>query len=331
MTSAGPGTTTLTEPTDPTPADPDGEVVATIPDDLTVEELRAAWWSDDHADESRSYWTEVRRRFRRNPAGLVALGVLLVLVALAVFAPLITRHDPLVGVASDRLLPPFSPGHIAGTDEQGRDLFARLVYGSRLSLLAGFVPTLAATIVGGTIGIVAGFRRGWVGTVLMRGMDMLYAFPAILLAIAIGASLGAGLLNSILAVSVVFVPPIARIAETATRQVVVQEYMEAARLSGARSLTLMRTQVLPNVVNQILVYASGLVGVAMLIAAGLSFLGLGAQPPTPEWGYMLNSLKDTLYTAPINTVLPGLMIFITSVAFNTASDALRESMDMRLS
>jgi peptide/nickel transport system permease protein len=162
-------------------------------------------------------------------------------------------------------------------------------------------------------------------------MDMVYAFPAILLAIAIGASLGAGLINSVIAVTIVFIPPIARIAESATRQVVVQEYMEAARLSGAGTFRLMRTQVLPNVLNQILVYASGLVGVAMLIAAGLSFLGLGSQPPTPEWGFMLNSLRESIYTAPVNTALPGLFIFFTSVAFNTASDALREATDMRLS
>jgi peptide/nickel transport system permease protein len=304
-----------------------------IPDDRTVttEQLRKDWWAADHAIEARPFWREVRRRFFSNRSGVMALGVLVVLVIASVFAPLLSSHDPLVGVAADRLLPPFSPGHLLGTDEQGRDLYTRLLYGGRLSLIAGFVPTLIATIIGTAIGTWAGFKRGVSGTVLMRTMDMLYAFPAILLAIAIGASLGPGLTNSILAVSIVFIPPIARIAEGATRQVVVQEYMEAARLSGAGSLRLLRTQVLPNVLNQILVYSSGLVGVAMLIAAGLSFLGLGAQPPTPEWGYMLNSLRDTLYTAPVNTVLPGLMIFLTSVAFNTASDALRESMDMRLS
>ncbi|OLT15516.1 ABC transporter permease [Pseudonocardia sp. CNS-139] len=280
--------------------------------------------------EPRPYWREVRRRFFTNRAGVVALAGLGLIVVTSVLAPLLAPYDPLVGVATDRLMPPFSGSHVLGTDEQGRDLLTRLLYGGQLSLLAGFVPTVIATVIGTAIGTWSGYKRGASGTVLMRGMDMLYAFPAILLAIAIGASLGGGLLNSILAVSVVFIPPIARVAESATRQVVVQEYMEAARLSGAGSLRLLRTQVLPNVLNQILVYASGLVGVAMLIAAGLSFLGLGSQPPTPEWGYMLNSMRDTLYSAPVNTMLPGLMIFLTSVAFNTASDALRESMDMRL-
>lgn len=298
---------------------------------VTVEELRTAWWEADHGADARSFWGEVARRFRSNRAGVAALIFLVLLMLAAIFAPLITRHDPFVGVATDRLLPPLSPGHILGTDEQGRDMFTRLVYGGRLSLATGFVPTAIATVIGSCIGIWAGYKRGLSGTVLMRTMDMLYAFPAILLAIAVGASLGAGALNSMIAVTIVFIPPIARIAESATRQVAVQEYLEAARLSGAGTLRILRTQVLPNVLNQILVYASGLVGVAMLIAAGLSFLGLGSQPPIPEWGYMLNSLRDTIYSAPLQTVLPGMMIFLTSVAFNTASDSLREAMDMRIS
>lgn len=298
---------------------------------VTVESLRDAWWEADHAIEARSFWSEVRRRFFHNRVGVVSLVILSLIVLMAVFAPWITGYDPLLGNPADRLLPPFSAGHILGTDEQGRDLFARLIYGGRLSLLAGFLPTVIATIVGTAIGTWSGYKRGVTGTVLMRTMDMLYAFPAILLAIAIGASLGPGLSNSLLAVSIVFLPPIARVAESATRTVVVQEYMEAARLSGAGSFRLLRKQVLPNVLNHILVYASGLVGVAMLIAAGLSFLGLGTQPPDPEWGYMLNSLRGSIYSAPIVAALPGVFIFITSVAFNMASDALRESMDVRLS
>jgi peptide/nickel transport system permease protein len=164
----------------------------------------------------------------------------------------------------------------------------------------------------------------------MRIMDMLYAFPAILLAISVNAALGAGLKNAIIAVTIVFIPPIARVAEQATRAVIVQEYMEAARLSGAGRFRLIRTQLLPNVLNSIVVYASGLVGVAMLIAASLSFLGLASQPPTPEWGYMLEGLRGSIYIAPWVVVLPGIFIFVTSVAFNTFSDALREAMDTRL-
>jgi peptide/nickel transport system permease protein len=248
-----------------------------------------------------------------------------------VFAPLLTSQDPLVGQPLDRLAGPFSAGHLLGTDEMGRDMVARLLYGGRLSLLAAFGPTLVATLVGTSIGTWAGFVRGAVGTVLMRVMDMLYAFPAILLAIAVSAALGPGLRNAIVAVTIVFIPPVARVAEQATRTVMVQEYMEAARLSGAGRLRLVRTQLLPNVLNDIIVYASGLVGVAMVIAASLSFLGLASQPPTPEWGYMLEGLRGSIYLAPVVAVLPGLLIFVTSVAFNAVSDALREAMNTRLS
>ncbi|MCI2415901.1 ABC transporter permease [Saccharopolyspora sp. K220] len=297
----------------------------------TVEALRAAWYAGDVGVEARTYWAETWRRFRRNRVGLCSLAVLVLLVGAAVFAPLLTPHDPLVGEPLDRLAPLLSAGHPLGTDELGRDMVARLLHGGRLSLLAGFAPTLVATLIGTLIGTWAGFSQGVVGTVLMRAMDMIYAFPAILLAIAVSAALGPGLRNAIVAVTIVFIPPVARVAEQATRAVVVQEYMEAARLSGAGRFRLVRTQLLPNVLNEIIVYASGLVGVAMVIAASLSFLGLASQPPTPEWGYMLEGLRGSIYLAPEIVVLPGIFIFVTSVAFNTFSDALREAMNTRLS
>jgi peptide/nickel transport system permease protein len=295
----------------------------------TVDEYREAWAAQDLGIESRSFWAETFHRFLRNKLGVVSAGVLLLLVVGAIFAPLITRADPLVGNPVERLRPLFSSGHPLGTDEQGRDMLARVLYGGRLSLIAAFVPTVAATVIGTFIGMWSGFLRGRVGSLIMRAVDMLYAFPAILLAIAVGASLGPGLKNTIIAVTIVFIPPIARVADSATRTVVLQEYMEAARLSGAGRWRLLRTQLLPNVLNQIIVYASGLVGVSMIIAASLSFLGLGSQPPAPEWGYMLNSMRGSIYVAPAVVVIPGIFIFITSVAFNTAADSLRESMDAR--
>jgi peptide/nickel transport system permease protein len=297
---------------------------------LTVEALREAWYAEDIGVEARPFWKETLRRFQRNRAGVLSLALLLLIVGSAVLAPLLTSQDPLVGQPLARLQGPFSPGHLLGTDEMGRDMLARLLYGGRLSLLAGFVPTLLATLVGTLIGTWAGFLQGAVGTVLMRLMDMLYAFPAILLAIAVSAALGPGLNNAIIATTIVFIPPVARVAEQATRSVMVQEYIEAARLSGAGRSRLIRTQLLPNVSNDIVVYASGLVGVAMVIAASLSFLGLATQPPTPEWGYMLEGLRGSIYIAPEVVVLPGIFIFVTSVAFNTFSDALREAMNTRL-
>jgi peptide/nickel transport system permease protein len=168
-----------------------------------------------------------------------------------------------------------------------------------------------------------------VRAIFMRSLDMFYALPAILLAIAIGASLGPGLLNVIISVSIVYIAPIARVAESATRRAMVDEYIEAARLSGASTLSILFTQLLPNIFNPIFVYAAGLVGLSMIIASSLSFLGLGSRPPTPEWGYMLNALRPTIYVNPWVVALPGVMIFITSIAFNTLSDAIRDAMDIR--
>jgi peptide/nickel transport system permease protein len=301
---------------------------ATVPP-TTVEGYREAWAKQDIGIEAHSFWSETIRRFVRNKMGVASVVVLLLLVAGAVFAPLITSADPLVGTPTERLQGLFSSGHPLGTDEQGRDIFARILYGGRLSLVAAFVPPVAATLIGTFIGTWAGFLRGAVGNAIMRGVDMLYAFPAILLAIAVGASLGPGLRNTMISVTIVFIPPVARVADGAARTVVLQEYMEAARLSGAGRWRLLRTQLLPNALNQILVYASGLVGLSMIIAASLSFLGLGSPPPAPEWGYMLNSMRGSIYVAAPVVVIPGLFIFVTSVAFNMASDALRESMDTR--
>jgi peptide/nickel transport system permease protein len=288
------------------------------------------WNAVEHGVAAQSFWAGTLRRFLGNRVGVLATVIVLLLVLGAVFAPLLSPYDPLVGRPIERLQNIGSPGHLLGTDEQGRDMLSRVLHGGRLSLLAGFVPAISAAFIGTGIGVTAGMVRGVVGTVLMRTMDMLYAFPAILLAIAVGASLGPGLTNTIIAVTIVFVPPVARVAEAATRRVVVQEFVEAAQLSGASGPRVARTQILPNVLNDIIVYASGLVGVAMITAASLSFLGLGSAPPAPEWGYMLNSLRGVVSVAPLVAIVPGVFIFLTTVAFNMASDALREAMDSRL-
>jgi peptide/nickel transport system permease protein len=262
--------------------------------------------------------------------GLVALAVLALICLGAIFAPVLPLDNPLIGDPFHRLVGVGSPGHLLGTDEEGRDLLSRLIYGGRLSLLAGFVPVLGATAVGLLLGMWAGLARHLGNNVIMRVMDMLYAFPAILLAIAVGASLGPGLSNAIIATSIIFVPPICRIAESATRGVSVQEYVEAARVAGIGRFRMLRTQILPNVLNPVLAYASGLLGISMIIAASLSYLGLGSQPPAPEWGFMLQSLSGSIYNAPLVSALPGFFIFITSVSFNILADAVREAMDVRL-
>lgn len=289
----------------------------------------SAWLEGAGNVKSRSYRREVLGRFFRNKQGVGALSVIIFLIFAAVAAPIITAYDPIVGNVSRRLLPIGTSGHIFGTDEQGRDMLTRLFYGGRISLVAGIVPVFVATFLGTMIGAVAGYSRGWVGAVLMRSMDMLYAFPAIILAIAVSASLGPGVRNAIIAISIVFIPPIARVAEAATRQVIVLEYIEAARLSGANTPQIILYQVLSNIFSPIFVYASGLVGLSIVIASGLSFLGLGANPPNPEWGFMLNSLRGSIYVQPWVAALPGLFIFITSVAFNVMSDAIRDAIDIK--
>ena len=295
---------------------------------VSLPDARAIAWRESEVTP-RSYLDEVRLRFLRNRAGVAGLFVLVFMALAAVIGPFVIGSDPLVGQATQRLQPIGAAGHLLGTDELGRDMLSRLVYGGRVSLLTGFVPVFIATFLGTLIGATAGYMRGAVGSLLMRTMDMFYALPAIMLAIAISASLGPGMKNSIIAISAVFIPPMARVAEAATRQVVHLEYIEAARASGASTLQILRHEILANIFNPIFVYASGLVGLSIVIASGLSFLGLGSAPPQPEWGYMLNSLRGAIYTQPWIAVLPGLLIFVTSMACNIVSDALRDALDIK--
>ena len=286
---------------------------------------------DGESVVAHSYGAEVWGRLVRQKTALVAAAVLLLLIGTAVAAPLLSRDDPLNGKVSERLKPIGTPGHVLGTDEQGRDMLARVLYGGRISLVTGIVPVLLALTVGTLVGASAGFVGGWYAALLMRAMDMMYAFPALLLAIAIGASLGPGIKNAIIAISIVFIAPISRVALAATRQEVVREYIDAARLSGASTWQIIVHQLLANIFSTVFVYASSLVGLSILIAAGLSFLGLGARPPAPEWGYMLNSLRGSIYVQPWVAALPGLFIFAAAMSFNLLSDALNEALDIRKS
>ena len=182
---------------------------------------------------------------------------------------------------------------------------------------------------GDPIVITAGYVGGWINSALMRTIDIFYAFPSVLLAIALSGALGAGIFNGLLSLTIVFIPPIARIAESVTTSVRKIEYVEAARASGASGFTIVRVHVLGNVVGPIFVYATGLISVSLILASGLSFLGLGVKPPEPEWGLMLNTLRNAIYVQPWVAALPGLMIFITSVSFNLLSDGLRSAMDIK--
>jgi peptide/nickel transport system permease protein len=293
-----------------------------------VPEAVARWRDSENAVTPRSYYGEVGRRLLRDRSAIIAAAVLLLIVGSSLLSPILAQ-DPIAGDVAARLRAIGTPGHILGSDEQGRDILARLLYGGRLSLLAGVIPVIVATVIGTVIGAVATYMGKATGAVLMRVMDVSYAFPAILLAIAIAASLGAGVQSSIIALSIVFIPPIARVAESAARQVMVQEYIEAARISGAGTLRVIVDQVLPNIFSPIFVYSSSLVGLSILIASALSFIGLGSAPPTPEWGAMLSSLRPSVYTQPAVVALPGVFIFVTSVAFNMLSTSLRDALDVK--
>lgn len=278
---------------------------------------------------SPGYWVTVLRRFARDPVAIGAAAVVFGLILMAIFAPWLAPQDPLQGMTLKRLRPPGTEGHPLGTDELGRDMLSRLIHGARISLFMGIVPVFTALAFGAAIGVIAGYAGGWTNTVLMRTMDVFFAFPSVLLAVALAGALGPGIRNSIIALTLVFVPPIARVAESVTTGVRSRDYVEAAKASGAGALTIIRKHVLGNVLGPIFVYAMSLIAVCMILASGLSFLGLGVKPPMPDWGLMLNTLRTAIYTQPLLCALPGLMIFITSISFNIMTDGLRSAMDIK--
>jgi len=276
---------------------------------------------------SRGYWSSVLGRFLHNPVAVGAGIVVLLLLLMAVLGPWIAPGDPYTASMFKRLRPVGTPGFPLGTDELGRDMLSRLIVGARLSLFIGITPVLLAFVIGTGIGILAGYAGGRTNTVIMRTIDVFYAFPSVLLAIALSGALGAGIFNSLVSLTIVFIPQIARVAESVTAQARNRDYVEAARATGAGPFTIVRVHVLGNVLGPIFVYATSLIAVSMILASGLSFLGLGVKPPEPEWGLMLNTLRTAIYSQPLIAALPGVMIFITSISFNLLSDGLRAAMD----
>jgi peptide/nickel transport system permease protein len=280
-------------------------------------------------ERSAGYWETVLRRFGRDRLALFAALVILALLGLALFGGWLAPADPYATSMLKRLKPIGFAGHPLGTDELGRDMLTRLMVGTRLSLFMGITPVVLAFVAGSVLGVVAGYAGGPLNTVIMRTVDVFYAFPSVLLAIALSGALGAGITNSLISLTIVFIPPIARVAESVTTQVRSRDFVEAARASGANAFTIVRVHVLGNVLSPIFVYATSLIAVSMILASGLSFLGLGVRPPEPEWGLMLNTLRTAIYAQPWVAALPGAMIFITSIAFNLLSDGLRSAMDIK--
>ncbi len=277
----------------------------------------------------RGYWGNVWQRLRYDYATLFFLLLIALIVLAAVCAPLLAPFDPNKASMAHRLKPLFWHDNILGTDEQGRDILSRILYGGRTSLLMGIAPVVTATIVGGLFGVVAGYAGGRVNTLIMRSMDVFFAFPSVLLAVAISGSLGGGMTNQLITLTVVLTPPLCRVAETSTSQIRSMDFVDAARASGASTLSILFNHVLVNAISPVLVYASTLVSASILLASGLSFLGLGVSPPTPDWGLMLSTLRQAIYVQPIVCAMPGVAILITSIAFNLVSDGLRQAMDVK--
>jgi peptide/nickel transport system permease protein len=284
------------------------------------------------------------KRFRGRKSGMIGLSIVTFLVLVAIFAPLIAPYDPddvLVGEVENitrRASPCIHalgcdselPQHILGTDGNTRDQFSRIVYGSRVSLTLGFFTVTLALFVGAGIGAVAGYKGGWFDNIIMRFMDVILGFPSLLLAIAIVAVLGPGLRNALIAIAIVTMPGYARVMRAQVLTIKESDYVSASRALGASPTQILMRRVIPNAMTPLVVLATLGVATAILEAAGLSFLGLGAQPPLAEWGSMLASYRNQVFTAPHLVFYPGLAIMITVLGFNLMGDGLRDALDPTL-
>ena len=278
---------------------------------------------------ARGQLAEALLRLRRNRGAVIALGVLGVLVLVAALAPWLAPYDPIEPAPALALRPP-SPAHWMGTDALGRDIFSRIIWGTRISLLEGAIAVLLAGSIGITLGLLAGYYGGWLDVVIMRCIDVLMAFPSILLALVVLAVLGPNLVNAMLAVGIAWVPNYARLTYGTVLSVKQNQYVEAARVVGCPDVALMVRHILPNVAAPLIVLASLCMAFAILAAASLSFLGLGAQPPTPEWGAMAADGRAYLRRAWWVSTFPGLAVMVTVLAINLFGDGLRDALDPRL-
>jgi len=271
----------------------------------------------------------MNRRWARNQLALLALIVLAGVVLAAGLAPYLPLADPDTVDTVQRLKPPLTPGHLLGTDEFGRDLLSRLVWGARVSLLAGAATAAAAMMIGVLLGVLSGYYSGWPETVIMRLTDILMAFPYILLAIAIVAGLGPGLRNAMIAIAIVGFPIYTRLVRGIVLSVRGREFVEAARALGSTDRLILVRHIVPQLLSPVIVAFSLDVGAKILATAGLSFLGLGTQPPTADWGSMLATGRQFVILSPHVVLLPGLAIFVIVLALNLVGDALRDLLDPR--
>ncbi|WP_345242282.1 ABC transporter permease [Pontibacillus salipaludis] len=277
-----------------------------------------------------SLWKDAFSRIVKSKTSLLGLIIITLLIIIAIFAPLIAPYHPIDdGSVIDRYQPP-SGEHWLGTDALGRDIFSRIVHGARISIQIGVIAVGISAVVGILLGGISGYLGRWVDMIVMRFIDILMAFPSILLAIAMVAVMGRSLTNAMIAVGIVGVPQFARIVRSTVLSVKEKEFVEAARATGVKNGRILFRHVLPNCMAPIIVQTTLSIGTAILDAAGLSFLGLGAQGATPEWGAMLKSGVDALQTAPWVVMFPGLAILLVVLGFNLLGDGLRDALDPRL-
>ncbi|AIP67642.1 ABC transporter permease [Burkholderia pseudomallei] len=294
--------------------------------------LRAWLLSDAPASRRQATLGLAYRRWRRfagNPLNLLGLAILAALVAIALVAPFVMPHDPLRQVLADRLLPPGSPSHWLGTDQLGRDILSRLIAGSRLTLGIATLVVAIVVPIGLAIGTTAGYCGGLVDSALMRITDVALAFPKIVLALAFAAALGPGVVNAVVAISITAWPAYARLARAETLRIANADFIHAARLQGASDLRIVLRYVMPLCLSSVIVRATLDMAGIILTVAGLGFLGLGAQPPSPEWGFMVASGRNVLLDAWWVATLPGAAILVVSIAFNLLGDGLRDVFDPR--
>jgi glutathione transport system permease protein len=278
----------------------------------------------------RTPWSEFWRKFKRQKVALVAGAFVVLLVVVAVAAPWLVPYDAENYFDYNQLNARPSLRHWFGVDALGRDILSRILMGARISLAAGFLSVAIGAVVGTLLGLVAGYREGWWDRVIMRICDVLFAFPGILLAIAIVAILGGGMTNVIAAVAIFSVPTFARLVRGNTLALKHLTYIEAARSLGANARTIIFRHIFPGTISAVVVYFSLRIGTSIITAASLSFLGMGAQPPTPEWGAMLDAARSDMLTAPHEAIFPALAIFLTVLAFNLLGDGLRDALDPRI-
>ena len=279
----------------------------------------------------KSYWADAGMRFVKNKIALLGAVILTMIIFMCTGAPLFTEYDPVKDmVLMDMLLPPGSEGHILGTDDYGRDIFSRLLYGGRTSVLTGLSVAVVSAVIGVTLGSISGYFGGWLDNLIMRFTDIMMSFPFLIIAIAIMAALGSSQKNIVIALAIVSWPQFARLTRGQVLNVKTQEYVESARTAGFGNMRIMFSHVLPNCMGPIIVQLTLAVGSSILSAASLNFLGLGVDASLPDWGVMLNQGRNYLQTAPYLTTIPGLAISLTVLAVNWIGDGLRDAFDPRL-